>query len=173
MEKQPNNQQIWCVVRLAKGKQIDVVYYFTSPTHNPEVAFQSLPVQMQNKYKKGYIIKPYPKRLNVHEEIKLTFEIPGLKNENTYTVEVHERFANIGFEYSPGVDTDEYLGEWAPVSMIKKLANLVTGIFNELKLKPKRVVVGIQENNRIGGSAGYGGWAIISRDGIIIFPVRS
>lgn len=115
--------KMWSVLKSFEGRVVDVCWTFKSPAQNPRAAFESMPMVMQERYKEGYVIRPWPKRLNVRDERTLTFEVPGLENENLYRVEVNEVFANIGFQFCLITDTAAHLRIIAPASAVRKLAS--------------------------------------------------
>lgn len=102
---------------------------------------------------------------------RLTFEVPGPHGENGYQVEIHEYFDRIGFSYQPISETATHVERVAPVQVVEKLAATASGIFRDLELQPKALVIGIKESLGI-GDVGYEGRAIVSRNGLVYIELE-
>jgi len=170
MKKSPKWPKTWSVFRFGHGKLGDSVFAFESNARKAEEAFKDLPIQLQKEFIKDYIIKPYPKRLYPIGQTVLSFEIPGLKHENKYLVELNENFNGVYFSYSPLIDTPEYLRKFAPASIMKQLSKQVIAIFAELKLRPKSIIIEIKDSSSL-GYHGYGARAITSKSGVVYFQL--
>lgn len=161
----------WLVVRISHNREQEVVYFFDAPVKNSSDAFNMLSNDMQKQYEKGYAIKPYPKRLSIKREIVLTFDIPGLENENRLPLLVNEFVGGIGFEYSPDMETSGYLRKMVPVPVVRNLAEILTTIFKKLKVKPVTTVVQIKDANPL-GDHGSGARGITSKERIAYFELE-
>jgi len=68
----------------------------------------------------------------------------------------------VGFQYRPILETRASLERLAPLPDVQQLARVVTRIFEELGLRPRRLVLGVKEAPGI-GPTGYGGLAIVGQ----------
>lgn len=101
----------------------------------------------------------------------LTFEVSGPKGENGYEVEVHEYYNGIGFSYQLLLETTTDLERIAPAPVVERLSLIANGIFKDLELQPKALLVGIKESPGI-GSVNYEGRAIVGRNRLVYIELE-
>jgi hypothetical protein len=158
----------WSIIFLHKGKMIDVV---TSEGKNHDEAYRNLPdFRKPSRVAFDYRVEPFPKRLYVRDQNKLTFEVSGFENENGLPFVMHELINGVGFEYLPIYEIDEYLEEMAPIMIVKKISKITNRILNEIQIQPKSITISLKDNNCFG--SGGNARAITSIDGIVYIELE-
>lgn len=129
----------------------------------PEAAFRNLNPYIQERLKeREYRIEPFSDRLRVQARRCLNFEIPGLNGENGYEVLIHERYEGVGFMYIPIIQTADRVEQIAPVPVLPQIAKMANGIFSDLDLRPREIILGIREPCH--EDLGYAGQAMVGRN---------